>query len=319
MLKKSMVLAVVLMMFMAGFAGNVQAEPKYRFALVVHVAGTPFWTPVKKGAEEAAAMLGVEAQFMGPEEFSIQKEVDFLESAIAQGFDGIGVAIADREALDKPIAKAREKGIPVIAFNIDDNTTPNERMAFVGQSFIVAGNLVGEKLVEGEDIADDAEAVVLIGEPGNSALEDRATGIEQVLKDKYGIKCERFSAPLADPSTAIDMLKSYIRSHDKLKIVAATEFSSAFAAKAMKELGMEPGEIVAAGFDLVPDQLDMIKEGYVKFTIDQQPYLQGFQTVMMLYLNKEFGLAPTDINTGVALVEKEDVDQVVRLSEQGYR
>ncbi|MCP4402428.1 MAG: sugar ABC transporter substrate-binding protein [bacterium] len=318
MYKKSVVMCVVLALVCAVSAGNVYAQAKYKFALVVHVAGTPFWTPVKKGAEEAAKMLGVEAQFMGPEEFSVQKEVDFLESAIAQGFDGIGVAIADAEALDKPIAKARAKGIPVIAFNIDDNNTPNERMAFVGQSFIVAGNLVSEQLLEGEDIPEDAEAVVLIGEPGNSALEDRATGIEQILEQR-GIKSERFSAPLADPSTAVDMLTSYIRSHKKLKIIAATEFSSAFAGKAMEELGMQPGEILAAGFDLVPDQLDMIKKGYVKFTIDQQPYLQGFQTVMMLYLNKEFGLSPTDINTGVALVDKSNVDQVVELSETGYR
>jgi simple sugar transport system substrate-binding protein len=282
------------------------------------VAGTPFWTPVKKGVDEAAKLLGVEAQFMGPEEFSIQKEVDYLESAIAQGFDGIGVAIADAEALDKPIAKARKKGIPVIAFNIDDNRTPNERMAFVGQSFIVAGNLVGERLLEGEDIPKTAEAVVLIGEPGNSALEDRATGIEQILK-KRGIKFRRFSAPLADPSKAVDMLKSYIRSHKNLKIIAATEFASAFAGKAMVELGLKPGEILAAGFDLVPDQLEMIKQGYVKFTIDQQPYLQGYQTVMMLYLYKKYGLAPTDINTGVAVVDKTNVVDVETLSETGYR
>lgn len=63
----------------------------------------------------------------------------------------------------------------------------------------------------------------------------------------------------------------------------------------------------------------MIKEGYVKFTIDQQPYLQGFQTVMLLYLYKEFGLSPTDINTGVAVVGKDDIDQVVELAEAGYR
>jgi hypothetical protein len=40
---------------------------------------------------------------------------------------------------------------------------------------------------------------------------------------------------------------------------------------------------------------------------------------MMLYLFKEFGLSPTDINTGVAIVDKANVDQVVELSETGYR
>jgi len=315
MYKKTVTLFVVLVMLLAVFTGSALA---YKFALVVHVAGTPFWIPVIKGAKEAGDLLGAEVQFMGPEEFSVEKEVDYLESAIAQGFDGIGVAISDAEALDEPIARAMKLGIPVVSFNIDDPYTPNERMAFVGQSFTIAGNVLSRELLKGEVIPENAEAVVLIGEPGNAALEERCAGIEQIF-DEHGIKSERFSAPLADPSTAVDMLKSYIRSHPNLKIVAASEFASAFAGMAMKELGMKPGELLIAGFDLVPDQNQMIKEGYVKFAIDQQPYLQGFQTVMLLYLYKEFGLSPTDINTGVAVVGKDDIDKVVKLSEAGYR
>jgi len=317
MYKKAVTLFVVLVMLLAVFTGSAFAN-KYKFALVVHVAGTPFWIPVIKGAEEAGELLGVEVQFMGPEEFSVEREVDYLETAIAQGFDGIGVAISDAEALDEPIARAMKRGIPVVAFNIDDPYTPNERMAFVGQSFTIAGNVLGTELLKDEEIPANAEAVVLIGEPGNAALEERCAGIEQIL-DEHGIKSERFSAPLADPSTAIDMMKSYIRAHPNLKIIAASEFATAFAGMAMKELGMEPGELLLAGFDLTPDHNQMIKEGYVKFTIDQQPYLQGFQTVMLLYLYKEFGLSPTDINTGVAVVGKDDIDQVVELAEAGYR
>ncbi len=315
MYKKVTILLIVLVMLLVVFSGSALA---YKFALVVHVAGTPFWTPVIKGAEEAGKLLGVEVQFMGPEEFSIGKEVDYLDSAIAQRFDGIGVAIADAEALDEPIAKAIKMGIPVVAFNVDDPYTPNERMAFVGQSFTIAGNVLGKELLKDEVIPENAEAVVLIGEPGNAALEERCTGIEQIFIE-HGIKSERFSAPLADPSTGVDMLKSYIRSHPNLKIIAASEFSSAFAGMAMKELGMKPGELLLAGFDLVPDQNQMIKEGYVKFTIDQQPYLQGFQTVMLLYLNKKFGLYPTDINTGVSVVGIDKIDQAVKLAEEGYR
>lgn len=315
MYKKMVTLFVVLVMLLAVFTGSALA---YKFALVVHVAGTPFWIPVIKGAEEAGELLGVKVQFMGPEEFSVEREVDYLETAIAQGFDGIGVAISDAEALDEPIARAMKRGIPVVAFNIDDPYTPNERMAFVGQSFTIAGHVLGEELLKGEEIPANAEAVVLIGEPGNAALEERCDGIEDIL-DERGIPHERFSAPLADPSTAVDMMKSYIRAHPNLKIIAASEFATAFAGMAMKELGMEPGELLLAGFDLTPDHNQMIKEGYVKFTIDQQPYLQGFQTVMLLYLYKEFGLSPTDINTGVAVVGKDDIDQVVELAEAGYR
>jgi len=62
-----------------------------------------------------------------------------------------------------------------------------------------------------------------------------------------------------------------------------------------------------------------IKKGVMQFTIDQQPYLQGFQTVMQLYLLKKYQLAPTDVNTGVAPITAENVEKVMQLAEQGYR
>jgi len=40
---------------------------------------------------------------------------------------------------------------------------------------------------------------------------------------------------------------------------------------------------------------------------------------MLLYLYKEFGLYPTDINTGVAVVGIDKIDQAVKLAEDGYR
>ena len=58
-----MVVVASLAILMAFITANAFAE-NYRFALVVHVAGTYFWTPVKNGAEDAAKMLGVEAHFM---------------------------------------------------------------------------------------------------------------------------------------------------------------------------------------------------------------------------------------------------------------
>ena len=56
MCKKAVTLFVVLVMLLAVFTGSALA---YKFALVVHVAGTPFWIPVIKGAEEAGELLGV--------------------------------------------------------------------------------------------------------------------------------------------------------------------------------------------------------------------------------------------------------------------
>ena len=57
----------------------------------------------------------------------------------------------------------------------------------------------------------------------------------------------------------------------------------------------------------------------MQFTIDQQPYLQGFQGVMELYLTALYAITPCDINTGIAPVTAANVKAVKDLAAKGYR
>jgi len=69
----------------------------------------------------------------------------------------------------------------------------------------------------------------------------------------------------------------------------------------------------AGGFDLLPTHAGCDqKRGDLDFTIDQQPYLQGFYTVMVLFMYKISGglTGPSDINTGLKFVTKTSVDSV---------
>ncbi len=60
------------------------------------------------------------------------------------------------------------------------------------------------------------------------------------------------------------------------------------------------------GYDLLPGTLRLIQNGSLQFTIDQQPYLQGFYPVVQLFLYKLSGglVAPSDTNTGLLFVTK---------------
>jgi simple sugar transport system substrate-binding protein len=69
------------------------------------------------------------------------------------------------------------------------------------------------------------------------------------------------------------------------------------------------GKVASGGFDLTPQTLTAIKAGNLNFTIDQQPYLQGFLPVLYLYLfNLSGGLVnPPETNTGLTFVTKSNV------------
>ena len=75
----------------------------------------------------------------------------------------------------------------------------------------------------------------------------------------------------------------------------------------------------AAGFDLSPDILRLIKAGIIKFTIDQQPYIQGFYPVVQLALYCRYGIRPSSMDAGAGLITRENVDSVMELSKRSYR
>ncbi len=53
--------------------------------------------------------------------------------------------------------------------------------------------------------------------------------------------------------------------------------------------------------------------------LDQQPFLQGFLPIMQLYLTSKFGFAGMDVDTGAALITKDNIAAVADLAKAGIR
>lgn len=73
-------------------------------------------------------------------------------------------------------------------------------------------------------------------------------------------------------------------------------------------------------FDLDPNTNESIKAGETLFLIDTQPYLMGYLSVMMMYmqLNYQFNL-PQDLLTGPAMIDESNIESVEELSRQRIR
>ena len=63
----------------------------------------------------------------------------------------------------------------------------------------------------------------------------------------------------------------------------------------------------------------LIKAGHIRCTIDQQPYIQGFYPVIQLTLYLRYGIMPSDIDAGAAVIDRSNVDRVMELTQQKYR
>ena len=97
------------------------AQERYKFSFVTHGGpGNPFWNVVIKGMEDAARRYDVDVQWLSNPTFSIADMPNFLDDAIANKVNGIGITCPDPEAIRESVERAHAAGIPIIVLNTAD-------------------------------------------------------------------------------------------------------------------------------------------------------------------------------------------------------
>jgi simple sugar transport system substrate-binding protein len=288
--------------------------PSYKFVVVSHATAVPFFVPVRKGVEEAGRLLGVQVSFVGPPGFDVARQVEFIKAAIASGADGIGATLPNPAAFNDVVAEAMDKGIPVVALNADAPTS--RRLAYIGQGNYEAGRSMGQEI--GKLLPGGGHVLLCAHTAGAFNLEERLRGVRDALQQRSNFT-HHVLATSTDLVKAGSLIGSYYQGHPETKgFFGVDDITGSAIAQVIDRENLK-GKVFGGGFDLVPDITSAIQQGRMQFTIDQQPFLQGFQTILQLYLLKKYQLAPTDVNTGVAPVTSANVNQVMKLAEQGYR
>jgi simple sugar transport system substrate-binding protein len=278
------------------------SHPSYKFVFVNHVTTNPFFTPTQYGIQDACKLLGCSYQWTGSENSNVSQMVNAMNSAIASKASGIAVALIDEHAFNAPTEKALEAGIPVIAYNAD--AAGNARLAYVGQDLKLAGEKMGERILEK---VPSGEVALFIATPGSANLQPRIEGAEKVLKAK-GITTHAVATG-ANVSEEQPAIEAFFKSHNGVKGMYSVDGGSTESlGKVIQKLGLK-GKVHAGGFDLTEQTQKLIKEGYLEFTIDQQPYMQGFVPAMQMffYLVSGTQTGPFEANTGLKFVTGETV------------
>ena len=287
----------------SGSASIFGSHPSYKFVFVNHVTTNPFFTPTQYGIADACKLLGCSYQWTGSENSDVSQMVNAFNSAIAAKADGIAVSLIDLHAFNAPTEKALAAGIPVLAYNAD--AAGNARLAYIGQDLKLAGEKMGEKIVAK---VPSGEVGLFIATPGSANLQPRIEGAEKVLKAKgITIHTVATGAAVAGEQSAIE---AFYKSHTGVKGMYAVDGGSTESlAKVMQKLSLT-GKVHAGGFDLTEQTQNLLKAGFIEFTIDQQPYLQGFIPALQLFFYKVSGTqtGPFEANTGLKFVTKDTVD-----------
>lgn len=296
-------------------ASAILKESDLKLVFITCTIEARFFDPVKKGMNDAAEMLGVRCDFMGTAGVNVIEQAEIIRRAIDNGYDGIAVNIIDPEAFDAVIQEAMDKGIPVVGFNVDDHATPNARLSSVNQKLYEAGQSLAEHLLP--YISENAQILMTMHDEGVSALEDRLNGIQNILKRKNIKPTVIISGN--DSKKGAEVIAKTLKENPGIQIILCTGQADTEAAGMAIEKFFPKNGYWAAGFDLSPKTLQLIKDGYIRCTVDQQPYIQGFYPVVQLTLYLRYGIKPSDVDAGAAIIDRSNVDQVMELSKKNFR
>lgn len=304
--------------------GGFALAEEYNFYVISHGGpGDPFWGVVMKGMEDAARELTagtedtVRATYLGPAVYSVTELVNMLNSAIAARPDGIVATITDPAAVDEPLRRAIELGIPVIAINVPDPRPAGEKIPYlfyVGGDEYLSGIRAAERMLS---VKKPTRAVVMIHEVGHVGLELRAQGFIEVMTEA-GVPAERLAIGV-DPTQAVEIIRGYFSAHPETDAVFTLgPIGTLPAVTFLREQGLA-GQVLFGCFDLDEVTLNAIEEGTALFTVTQQQYLQGYLPIQWLYLYNKYAFLPaSDVLTGPGFVDATNVGTVKELIKQGY-
>ena len=139
---------------------NSKEKDEYYVEMVGNSFAIQFCNINVDGAKAAADELGnVKLNNNASQDSSqVQEQIDILNQAIAKKPDAILIAAADPDALEAQMIKARDEGIPVVAYDISFNHAPEGALAAtVSTNNEAAAGLAAEKLMENEAFVEQVK------------------------------------------------------------------------------------------------------------------------------------------------------------------
>lgn len=289
--------ARALVTIVALLAAGAAAAADGKYVLISHAPDSDsWWNTIKNAIKQAGEDYNVEVDYRNPPGGDLADMSRLIEQAAARNYDGVITSIADFDVLKSSIGKVNAKKIPLITIN-SGTTEQSEKLGalmHVGQPEYNAGKLAGERAAK----AGVKTFLCVNHYATNPASFERCRGFADALHVDY--KAATLDSG-DDPTTIESKVSAYLRNNPKTDAVLALGPTSAIPSmKVLAKMGLS-GKTFFATFDLSPEIAAGIKDGSVKFAIDQQPYLQGYIPVAVLATMKQ--LKTTDLNKVQAAIQ----------------
>lgn len=260
-------------------AGEKAGAKPYEIAVVVKIAGIPWFNRLEEGVKEAAKELGVNAYMVGPAEADEAQQVKIVEDLVAKGVDAIAVVPNDAKSLEPVFAKAKEQGIVVLTHESPDQVGNDYDLELIDN--VKFGQHHFDKLVE--FMGPEGEFAILVGSltvPLHNLWADE--GLKYAAKKYPGLKLVTERIPSAeDQELSRQKVLELIKAYPNLKgIIGFGSLGPPGAAQAVKEKGLED-KIAVVGTVIPSHAAPYLKDGSLDWGILWDPKDAGYGLVWM--------------------------------------
>jgi len=305
---------------LAGIAIAMMATPAfaqtYKFVIVPKAMNNPFFDFARDGCEKRAKELGnIECIYKGPVEHEPATQAQIIQDFITQKVDGMAISVADVAAMTKSIEAATAAGISVITFDAD--APGSKRIAYIGTNNKEFGVALGKQLLQLRP--DGGKYAMVSGGPGAKNLAERVDGVREALKGSKWV--EVGGSPTFcndDPALAVQQMTDLRTATPDLAAIVpvggwpmfAPEGFKAFASKYKKDI--DAGKFTLVVADTLKMQLELLRDGYANALVGQRPFEMGEKSMDVLLKIKKGEKVPEIVYTGLDLVTKDNVAQMLK-------
>jgi ribose transport system substrate-binding protein len=270
----------------------------------------PFWRYLSKGVAAAAQEKGYTCQALDSHN-SAQTQLQNAQDAIAGGAAGIVISPTDSSTAPSVLALAKKANIPVVIGDIGTNSGDYA-------SFIISDNYRGAHDVG----AALAAALKKKGWEGGSVgiiaiSQARKNGQARTKGFLDGLKEGGFTGKDA----GMNQMQSYTADEtfkftqdmltanpDMRGLFVQTDQPAIGALRAIKA-ARRSDDILVAGFDGIPEFVDLLKSGQLVVTGMQQPYLMGVRSGEALMMALGGGTPDKEITVPILAITSENIEQ----------
>jgi simple sugar transport system substrate-binding protein len=298
----------------APVAAGKANTPHYTVAMITHQApGDTFWDIIRKGGVAAAAKDNITLKYSANPDPT--QQASLIQNAINSKVDGIAVTDPNPAALCPTIKKAVAAGIPVVMFNAGvANWQQCGGMEYFGQDESIAGEAAGKRLAS----AGAKHVLCVLQEQGQVQLEARCAGVQKGLGSEG--KMSKTYVNGRDQSAVLSSLTAKL-TQDKT-IDAVITLGAPEALTSIQAISSAHSNAKLYTFDTNAEEISKIKSGQVQWAVDQQPFLQGYESVDSLWLwltNANVLGGGVTVLTGPSFIDASNVAKVAQYAERGTR